>query len=69
MSDIVNTEILEEIAEAIDYANENGSESYVEALERALGANDLEQAVWIFKSHCAMCGQEWTANCNNAECS
>lgn len=69
MSDIVNTEILEEIAEAIDYASNNGSESYVQALEGALDANDLDNAVWILRNYCAMCGQETTANCNNAGCS
>lgn len=53
MSNNVNTEILEEIAEAIDNSS---SVEFIEALEQALQANDLDNAIFILNSYCGACG-------------
>lgn len=67
MSNNVNTELLERVAERIDaFSDETSDFEYFAT--KALKANDLEQLQYLLNAYCELCGQLETANCNNANC-
>jgi hypothetical protein len=67
MSNQSNTNIMEQVAERID-----GLRAYDTDFEwqvsRAIEKDDMEQLQWLLHNYCDICGQETTANCNNANC-
>ena len=67
MSNNVNTELLEKIAERIDgYSGEYSDFEYF--ADKAIKQNDLEKLQWLLNNYCQLCGEQYTANCNNANC-
>lgn len=67
MSNSVNTELLERVAERIDAFSDEISDFEYFAT-KALEKNDLEELQWLLNNYCELCGQQVTANCNNANC-
>lgn len=67
MSNNVNTDLLERVAERIDAFSDEISDFEYFAT-KALEKNDLEELQWLLNNYCELCGQQVTANCNNANC-
>lgn len=67
MSNNVNTELLEEVADFID--NLRQADTYFEyQADYAIKHNDLEELRYLLKVCCDICGDEQGPNCNNANC-
>ena len=67
MSNNVNTELLERVAEFIDNLHECDTYFEVE-VDNAIKNNDLEEVRRLLFACCNLCGRENNANCNNANC-
>ena len=67
MSNNANTNLMEQIAEFIDSLQFEDTE-FEYLANQAIKDNDLEQLQWLLNTYCELCGQQVSANCNNANC-
>ena len=66
MSHDSNTNILEQVQGYLDSVPEDSD--FIYQVNKAMNANDLDEIQWLLHNYCELCGEETTANCNNANC-